>query len=169
MRRSANLWRRKRHREELPTLSYFADHLTPAVFISNTGLRRGELLALTWADVNVHERILTVRSHSAKTGDTRHVPLNDEALETLKRWRKQNLHHERVFPITTSFKTAWAALLKEAKIATRFRWHDLRNHFASRLVQAGVPLNTVRELLGHGSMAIPFDTLIWLPTKNVKR
>jgi integrase len=155
MRKSANLWRRKRRKEELATLSYFADHLTPAVLISiNTGLRRGELPALTWADVNVHERNLTVRSHSAKTGDTRHVPLNDEALETLKRWRKQNLHHERVFPITTSFKTAWAALLEEAQIATRFRWHDLRHHFASRLVQAGVPLNTVRELLRHGSMAM---------------
>ena len=102
----------------------------------------------------MHEGILTVRSHSAKTGDTRHVPLNGEALETLQRWRRQNPDHERVFPVTTSFKTAWATLLEEAKIATRFRWHDLRHHFASRLVQAGVPLNTVRELLGHGSLAM---------------
>ncbi len=155
MRKSANRWRRKRRKEVLADLTYFADHLTPAVLISlNTGLRRGELLALSWKDVNLHEGILTVRSHSAKTGDTRHVPLNGEALETLQRWRKQNLHHERVFPVTTSFKTAWATLLEEAKIATRFRWHDLRHHFASRLVQAGVPLNTVRELLGHGSMAM---------------
>jgi integrase len=79
--------------------------------------------------------------------------LNFEALEALKQWKEQAPDDERVFPIDTGFKTSWGALLERAKI-TKFRWHDLRHHFASRLVQAGVPLNTVRELLGHGSMAM---------------
>ncbi len=153
-RKSANEWRRARRRDLLPELGRFADHLTPAVLLSmNTGLRRGELLALSWVDIDFQERMLVVRGASAKTGDTRYVPLNDEAITLLRDWGKDSVVGEKVFPVSTSFKTAWGALLQRAKI-TRFRWHDLRHHFASRLVQAGVPLNTVRELLGHGSLAM---------------
>jgi integrase len=154
-RRSANRWRTERGHDPLPALKHYGDHLTPAVLVSmHTGLRRGELLALRWASVvltgkNPH---LTVEGATAKAGQTRHIPLNSEAVETLKAWQEQS-SGERVFDIATGFKKAWAALLTAAKI-TVFRWHDLRHHFASRLVQEGVPLNTVRELLGHASMAM---------------
>lgn len=153
-RESANKWRRDRKQDTLPPLPYFGDHLTPAVLLSmNTGMRRGELLALRWANVDMKGRQITVEGATAKAGQTRHIPLNDEALDVLKRWREQAPAGERLFPIDTGFKTAWAKLLERAHI-TGFRWHDLRHHFASRLVQVGVPLNTVRELLGHGSMAM---------------
>lgn len=151
---SANKWRQQRKQEPLPALPHFGDHLTPAVLTSlNTGVRRGELLSLKWIDIDFKQKHLTVEGGNAKSGDTRHIPLNSEVLDVLKRWREQRTDDVRVFPIDTGFKSAWGALLERAKI-TNFRWHDQRHHFASRLVQAGVPLNTVRELLGHGSMAM---------------
>ncbi|HUA22798.1 MAG TPA: site-specific integrase [Steroidobacteraceae bacterium] len=153
-RESANCWRQARKQHQLPGLLHYGDHLTPAVLLSmNTGVRRGELLALRWSAIDTKGKQLTIEGSTAKNQQTRHIPLNAEALEVLKQWKEQVRDGERVFPIDTGFKTAWAALLERAKI-TKFRWHDLRHHFASRLVQAGVPLNTVRELLGHGSMAM---------------
>jgi integrase len=89
----------------------------------------------------------------AKTHQTRHVPLNDEAYRVLVKWRKQAGSGKQVFQVATCFKTAWSHVLARAGIVG-FRRHDLRHHFASRLVQAGVPLNTVRDLLGHASVAM---------------
>ena len=105
------------------------------------------------AGVDFQRRWLTVEGGNAKNRQTRHVPLNDEAMSVLTRWRDQCGEGARVFEISTSFKTAWWRLLKRAQIAS-FRWHDLRHHFASRLVQRGVPLNTVRDLLGHSSVTM---------------
>jgi integrase len=153
-RESANAWRQARNRDVLPSLPHFGDHLTPAVLLSmNTGLRRGELLKLRWSSIDFTRQLLTVEGVNAKTRQTRHVPLNEEALSVLECWREQSGDEHRVFDIATGIKTAWSHLLKRAKIRG-FRWHDLRHHFASRLVQRGVPLNTVRDLLGHSSIAM---------------
>lgn len=153
---SANEWRTKRNRERLPDLRAlaFADHLKPMVLLSlNTGMRRGEVFNLRWQDVNLQGKTLTVAGEGAKTSETRHIPLNAEALATLKAWKGQTSGTGYVFPgekgkPMTDVKTAWLELLKNAGIVG-FRWHDMRHDFASRLVMAGVPLNTVRDLLGH--------------------
>lgn len=74
-------------------------------------------------------------------------------MSSLRRWREQANGGPHVFGVSTGFKSAWTQVLERARI-TSFCWHDLRHHFASRLVQLGVPLNTVRDLLGHSSVAM---------------
>jgi len=152
-RRATNIRRLTRHERLLSSLTHFGDHLTPAILLSmNTGLRRGETLKLRWSSVDFDRRLLTVEGRNAKSRQTRHVPLNDEAVNVLRNWREQKRTGARVFDVV-GFQTAWETVLKRARIS-KFRWHDLRHHFASRLVQQGVPLNTVRDLLGHGSVGM---------------
>jgi integrase len=156
---SANKWRLDRARQPYPDLRLlaFADHLKPMVLISlNTGLRRGELFNLQWSNLNFQAKTIMVVGEGAKTGETRHIPMNAETLATLEGWKKQSAKTGFVVPglkgeRLTDVKSAWVELLKLAKVS-EFRWHDMRHDFASRLVMAGVPLNTVRDLLGHADL-----------------
>lgn len=170
-RESANAWRRARGYEELPALGEYTDHLTPIVLLAlNTGLRRGELFRLNWRDVSIPGALVTVRGEGAKSGETRHVPLNTEAIAVLRTWAASRAMATATAPAVTTggavlvypaaeapdrpledIKKGWGPMLRSAKIRD-FRFHDLRHHFASRLVQAGVDLNTVRELLGHADI-----------------
>lgn len=155
-RSSANAWRQDRGYPRWPEYGPYTDHLKPLITLAlHTGLRRGELFGLTWADVDLIVGRLTVRGRLTKTRQTRHVPLNRIAVSTLQAWRPSNAaSHALVFPgrdegqALNDIKTAWSALLKQANI-TGFRFHDCRHHFASSLVMRGVDLNVVRELLGH--------------------
>jgi integrase len=124
----------------------------------NTGLRRGELFGLSWGRVDLDGSFITVHWSTAKNSKSRHVPLNEEALFVLKEWREQTQGKDLVFPgkggdRLTDIKRSWTTALRNAQIVN-FRWHDMRHHFASRLVMADVSLNVVRELLGHADIAM---------------
>jgi site-specific recombinase XerD len=158
-----NTWRIARGRRPLPEREgELLDHLRPLVLVAlNTGLRRGELLGLKWGAVNFSAKLLTVVAENAKSGHTRRVPLNTEALSVLTAWygRQGRPNSDAlVFPGSTGERmtridTSWRSLMKVAGLKN-FRLHDCRHHFASRLVQAGVDLYTVKELLGHSEIAM---------------
>jgi integrase len=153
---SANGWRQERKYKPLPDLREvaFADYLKPLVVLSlATGMRRGELFNLSWSAIDLTAMRVTVHGAKAKSGTTRHIPLNSEAAATLQGWQARAVPGDLVFPgkagaVLNNVRRSWGSVLAAAAIE-RFRWHDLRHTFASKLVMAGVDLNTVRELLGH--------------------
>lgn len=136
----------------------YANRIKPMLIVAmHTGIRRGEIFSLRWGDIDLKGRILTVQGKTAKGHNTRHVPLNADSLDALSKWKKQSQNskaNDLVFPANDghsrldSIRVEWDQLRRMAKLKN-FRWHDLRHHFASRLVQEGVDLNVVRELLGH--------------------
>jgi integrase len=155
-----NEWRKKRKHKVLPLRpAGYVDHIRPLVLLAlNTGLRRGELFSLKWGDISFTSKMLTVRAAASKSGDSRRVPLNVEAETTLKAWhtRQKPEATDYVFPgeagaRLTNMNKAWDTVCDFAKVKD-FRLHDCRHHFASMLVQKGVDLYQVKELLGHHSI-----------------
>lgn len=127
------------------------------VLARHTGMRRGEILSLRWSDVDFATGFIRVQD--SKNGEGRDVPMNRTVQELLKRHPQrfgspfvfsgpngQPLRGDRTYQL---FKRA----CREAGIAD-FRFHDLRHDCASQLVMAGVDLQTVREVLGHKSLAM---------------
>lgn len=159
---SHNEWLKTRHQQEMPNLRAveFTDFLKPMTLLAlNSGLRRGELFGLEWDDCELESNppILTVRGEGAKSGKTRHIPLNDVALETLRSWSAQASGNKLVFPSPVTgerfnnIHKSWQDLTDSAELVN-FKFHDTRHHFASMLVQRGADLNVVRQLLGHADL-----------------
>lgn len=134
----------------------YSDHLEPIVLLAmNTGMRRGEIFQLKWSNIDFYSKTLTVEAGNAKSGKSRIIPLNDTAFHVLENWKpisqSQYVFHGKDKEPLTDIKKGFLKVLEEAEIE-EFRFHDLRHHFASKLVMRGVDLNTVRELLGHADI-----------------
>lgn len=126
----------------------------------NTGLRVGEILALSWADIDLSGKKIRVRKSlcrstgllkAPKNGKQRDIFLNPAAMACLV-----SIEHRvgRVFAV--SYSSAYDAFVRISGKAglEAIGWHTLRHTFASLLVLEGVPLFTVSRLLGHSSIRI---------------
>lgn len=126
-----------------------------------TGLRKGELLALKWAQapqsnyVDFEHNTIFIHESLSKSKKSRYVPLAPtvkQALMDFPQYAEQG--YVFVNPKTgkplVNLKRAFLAALKKAEI-NDLRFHDLRHCFASDLVRKGVDLYVVQQLLGHSS------------------
>lgn len=123
-------------------------HADLFLFLCDTGLRLGEALELEWKDIDA-ERVTVWEQKGAAAGS---VPLTARAKEVLERRR---LHCPVKGPFEDCTKhTAryyWHLMREEMgkQDDPEWIWHTCRHTFVSRLVQAGVPLKTVKDLARH--------------------
>jgi integrase len=125
----------------------------------STGARCGELFSLTWGDLDLKNAV--AKLSETKNGAPRHLPIIPSVLEEIKALPRPIAPSYCLFPSETDphksyhsgFRKHWGSSLKAAGIDD-FRFHDLRHSAASYLTEAGVPLVTVAEILGHRTMAM---------------
>ena len=132
-----------------------------------TGLRKGELVALRWQDVDWQAQRIRVRQNYTRGAfgtpksrrSTRAIPMADEvagALDRLFKSSRWQADGDLVFahPVTgevmakSNISRRMAVALKAAGVDDH-RFHDLRHTFGTRAAAAGVPMRTLQEWMGH--------------------
>lgn len=157
--------------EEDRLVAALPEWLKPLVTVAiHTGMRRGELLRLTWEDVDFVQSIIWVRK--SKSGEGRRMSMNStvhRTLSALRDARRKRLSQKVVARTAAgpgvfvapaggflwNLARVWYQAVGTAGIAD-LHFHDLRHTFASRLAMRHVDLNTIRVLLGHKSLAMTY-------------
>lgn len=138
-----------------------------------TGMRKGEILALTWDSINWITQKITVdknythgRLGTPKTGKIRVIDMSNELAKVLKEWRLACPHSELnlVFPNSNGnyqsadnlAKRRFLPALNRAGI-DKIRFHDLRHTYASLLLANGASMKYVQHQLGHSSITMTMD------------
>jgi len=159
-------------KEECKSLVNACDsHLRPIVIAGlNTGMRKQEILSLTWDDIDLKHGFIHV--NTSKNGERRDVPMNN-TLKAVLQGITRRLDIPYVFydsktgkhfqDVKRSFHTS----LRKAGIKD-FHFHDMRHTFASHLVMAGVDLTTVSKLLGHKTLTMTLRYSHLAPEHMVK-
>jgi len=154
-------------------LSSNSDLFTAVVLSLTTGGRQGEVMGLTWGQVDFKRRLITLRDGETKNNEGRVLPLVGKAFDLLQeRAKVRRIDSALVFPssvpngIPVQLTNAWNRARQDAGLGTwegegdkrkfrpDFRWHDLRHTAASYLAMQGVSPLEISKILGHKTMAM---------------
>lgn len=182
---------------EIPIFLELAKSLTPYYYYLfytaiHTGMRRGELLALEWSDIDFKKKRISVNKQLYRGQITtpktltsiRFVDMSDDLAHILCEHKKQQKvlyklvfctddgKHLHAWNMTERYyKRVLKELSKELPYDNEvdsLRFHDLRHTYASYLLSNGVPVKYVQEQMGHSSANVTLDTYnhIMPSTKN---
>lgn len=137
-----------------------------------TGMRKGEILALQWRDIDFDKNIINVSKSvghdgntpfvkSTKNGESRVVPLLNPLKEALLAVKSRPLNdyiisNDGKSPLTNKRYTTLMNNYRKSTGAT-CRAHELRHSFATIAFESGLPPKTVQELLGHKQLSTTMD------------
>lgn len=115
-------------------------------------MRKGELLTLTWNDVNFDRNEIQIRAFNTKTGSKRNVGMTSRvSCELTQLWELSSKNVDaRVFGFG-EFKHSLATAVRVAELSD-FRFHDLRHTSVTRMVAAGMPIPEIMKISGHSKM-----------------
>lgn len=128
-------------------------HLRGILLVAlDCGLRRGEILTLTWEDIDLDRRAVTVRAFNAKTARTRTVGLTMRAYLELRRLRDESEQPSSalVFGGIKSIKTSFNKACRDAGIVD-FHFHDCRATAITRMLRMGLPVTEAMRISGHST------------------
>lgn len=134
-------------------------------FALYSGCCRGEILNLTWEDVDLEKEQIFIRK--TKSHHSRYIPISRSLMAVLKQLAANTVRIGRLFP---NWTPDWVShkfkhYARKAKIECRL--HDLRHTFATHLVAEGVPLRVLQDLLGHQDFQ---STLVYAHTmEDIRR
>lgn len=132
------------------------------LILLRTGMRICELLALKPNDINLRQRMIVILA-SAKTGMARAVYISDDAYTSIKKWMKQRdpaknflfySRHRQNMSYGAARSIFIKCLRKTHLIRKRYTLHCLRHTFASEMLSAGMPLESLQVLMGHSTVEV---------------
>lgn len=146
-------------------------HLRALVIAAvDTGARFGELKTLTWAEIDLAGRTITLRAYHTKTAQSRILPISERLFFELTRLFNEASDRENgfVFGIADNVKRSWASACKDAQIEG-LRFHDLRATFITRMIAAGMSAEETSKISGHTQVQTLYAHYLRITSETIKR
>lgn len=151
----------------------------------HTGMRIGEICALTWDDINLKDKVINVRSTISRVtnknggigtksvliidkpktkSSIRDIPISSFLMPEIKKVKKLSktkyvISDEKGFVNPRTFEYRYHKIMKNSGV-TNVNFHTLRHTFATNCIEAGVDVKSLSEILGHSNVSITLNTYV---------